>query len=97
MICELFILIATGGVLLRIQVQIPLHLHCYSLLNIGYYVVPSFMTGYVHRSGDSSIKLQCQWSPATPRNTALHTLAESVSYFSLDYRSYLPIVYVYLR
>ena len=28
---------------------------------------------------------------------ALHTLAESVSYFSLDYRSYLPIVYVYLR
>ena len=22
-----------------IQVQIPLHLHCYSLLNIGYYVV----------------------------------------------------------
>ena len=27
----------------------------------------------------------------------LHTLAESVSYFSLDYRSYLPIVYVYLR
>ena len=37
-----------------------------------------FLFTHLHRIADEAI--------------ILHTLAESVSYFSLDYRSYLPIV-----
>ena len=33
------VILLTFSLFIPIQVQIPLHLHCYSLLNIGYYVV----------------------------------------------------------
>ena len=35
-------------IFIPIQVQIPLHLHCYSLLNIGYYGFPSTIPIEIH-------------------------------------------------